>query len=84
MQRIRYSLLSIHEFLKYFLFIYLILLQWVSVTAHGLYLHTASGGYSLAAVHSLLIVVASLVAEHQLQGTWAQQLQLPGSKTQAR
>ena len=29
-----------------------------------------SRGYSLAAVHRLLIVVASLVAEHRLESVW--------------
>ena len=32
----------------------------------GLSLVAASGGYSLVAVHGLLISVASLVAEHRL------------------
>ena len=32
----------------------------------------------------LLIVVASLVAEHWLEGMWAQQLQLLGSVAQAQ
>ena len=36
----------------------------------GFSLVVASGGYSLAAVHRLLIAVASFV-EHGLQGTWA-------------
>ena len=31
----------------------------------------ASRGYSLVVVHGLLIVVASLVAEHRLQAVWA-------------
>ena len=30
-----------------------------------------SGGYSPVVVHGLLITVASLVAEHGLQGAWA-------------
>ena len=33
----------------------------------GFYRVAASGGYSLVAVHRLLIVVASLIAEHELQ-----------------
>ena len=41
-------------------------LLWVFVAAHGLSLVTASGAYSLAMVCGLLIVVASLVAEHRL------------------
>ena len=40
----------------------------------------ASRGYSLPAVHELLLIaVASLVAEHGLQGVWAQQLWPAGS-----
>ena len=41
---------------------------------HGLSLVAASRGSSLVAVRGLLIVVASLVAEHGLQGVWAQYL----------
>ena len=41
-------------------------------------------GYSLAAVHRLLAVVVSLLAEPRLYGTWVQQLQLPGSRAQAQ
>ena len=41
-------------------------LSWVFTAAHKLPLVAESGGYSLAAVHGLLIVVASLVAEHGL------------------
>ena len=36
------------------------------VTVHGISLVVASGGYFLSAVYRLLIVVASLVAEHWL------------------
>ena len=41
-------------------------LRWVFVAARRLSLVAASGGYSSLAVHGLLIVVASLVAEHGL------------------
>ena len=41
-------------------------LSWVFTAAHKLPLVAASGGYSLVTVHGLLIVVASLVAEHGL------------------
>ena len=41
---------------------------------HGLSLVAASRGSSLVAVRGLLIVVASLVEEHGLQGVWAQYL----------
>ena len=37
----------------------------------GLFSSCGECGLSLAAVHGLLIAVASLVAEHRLQGTWA-------------
>ena len=37
----------------------------------GFSLVVASGGYSLVVVLGLLIVVASLVAEHGLWGSWA-------------
>ena len=36
----------------------------------GLSLLVASGGYSLAVLHGILIAVASLVMEHGLWGTW--------------
>ena len=42
----------------------------------------ASGGSSLVTVLGLLIAVASLVAEHRLQGMWAQKLLPPGSRAQ--
>ena len=51
-------------FFKINLFIYF-WLRWVLVAARGLFLVAASWGYSLA-VRGLLIVVASLVAEHGL------------------
>ena len=41
-------------------------LCWVFTAAHGLSLVSESGGYSLIVVHGLLIMVASLVAEHRL------------------
>ena len=41
-------------------------LCWVLVAARGLSLIAASRGYPLVAVNRLLIVVASLVAEHEL------------------
>ena len=37
----------------------------------GFSLVSANGGYSLAVVRGLLIVVASLVAEHRLKGSQA-------------
>ena len=47
-------------------------LCWVFIAACRLSLVEASRGYSLVAVFELLIVVASLVAEHGLQGTGLQ------------
>ena len=41
-------------------------------------------GLLFVAVRGLLIAVASLVAEHGLLGTWAQQLWLAGSRAQAQ
>ena len=38
----------------------------VFVAVHRFSLVAASGGYSLVAVHDLLIAVASLVADHRL------------------
>jgi hypothetical protein len=49
-----------------YLFIYLFWLLWVFIATNGLSLAEASRGYSLAAAHRLLVVVASLVAEHKL------------------
>ena len=40
-------------------------LYWIFVAIRELSLAVASGGYSLAMVHKLLILVASLVAEHK-------------------
>ena len=48
------------------LFIYYFWLHWVFTAACGPSLDVASRGYSLIAVRGLLIVVASLVAEHGL------------------
>ena len=59
---------NIYFFINIFwiLFIYFyFLLFWVFVAARGLSQVIASRGYSLAAVHGL-IVVASLIAEHRL------------------
>ena len=57
----------------------------------GFSLVVESGGYSLAVVGRLLIVVAALVAEHGLGhvglrscSTWAQYLLPPGSRAQAQ
>ena len=50
----------------------------------GLSLVAASGCYSVIAMCGLLIVVASLVAEHGPKGEGAQSLLLPGSRAQAQ
>ena len=47
----------------------------------GSSLVVASGGYSLAMVHRLLIAVASLVAEHRLWGTHTSGLAAHGLKS---
>ena len=46
-------------------------LYWVFVAVCRLSLVSGIGGHSLAVVHGLLTVVASLVAEHGLWGAWA-------------
>ena len=53
--------------------------RWVSIAARVLSLVAASRGYSLVAVHGLLIAVASLVAELRLLACRFQQLQHAGS-----
>ena len=52
--------------LNNFFLILIFWLCWVFVAVCGLSLVLASGAYSLVAVQGLLIVVASLVAEHGL------------------
>ena len=44
----------------------------------GFSLVVVSRGYTLVAVSRLLIAVASLVAEHELSGTWASVLAAHG------
>ena len=51
---------------------------------HRLSLVVASGSYSPVAGRGLLVAVASLVVEHRLQGTWAQELLFQGSRAQAQ
>ena len=53
-------------FLQKILFLFLLRLHWVFVAAHGLTLGAGERGLLFVAVHGLLIVVASLVAEHGL------------------
>ena len=48
----------------WFCFLFVFRLCWVVIAAHGLSLVAESGGYSVTLVRGLLIVVASLVAEH--------------------
>ena len=54
--------------IKFFknIFIIYLWLHWVFIAVCRLSLIAARGGYSLVAVHGLLITVASLVAEHGL------------------
>ena len=53
-------LTCIHTYIYLFIYFWL---HWVFITALGLSLVVENGGYSLAVVHRLLIMVASLVAE---------------------
>ena len=55
-----------------FLFIYIIMIGLGLCCCTGFSLVAASGGYSVIAVGGLLIVVASVVAEH---GFWGAQTQ---------
>ena len=56
-------------------------LRWVFTAAWAfLYLQRA-GGYSLVAVHTFLIVVASLVAEHGLKGSGASVVVISGLRS---
>ena len=59
--------------------IFFVWVRWVSIAARVLSLVAASRGYSLVAVHGLLIAVASLVAELRLLACRFQQLQHAGS-----
>ena len=66
------------------LFIYILLffffwLHWIFVAVCGLFFSCEEQGLLFAAVHRLLIVVASLVAEHRLQAYRLQYLQPTGS-----
>ena len=64
------------DLLLLYLFIYFCLL-WVFSAAQAFSLVEVSRSYSVVAVHGLLIVVASLVAEHGLSGTLASVLVAP-------
>ena len=57
-------LFSLFSFLFFFLILIYFWLCWVFIAVHGLSLVAMGGGYSLIAVHVLLIAVTSLVAEH--------------------
>ena len=62
--------------LNFVLFIYLFIYFWlclVFVAAQGFSLVSMNGGYSLIAVHRLLIAVPSVVAEQRLQGVCGSQ-----------
>ena len=54
-------------YIRVFFFFFFFGRCWVFVAECGLSLVAASGGYSFVVVHSLLIAVASLVAEHGLE-----------------
>ena len=55
-----------------------------SLLLRGLFFVVASGDYSLAVVHGLLIAVASLAAENGLSGVWASVAVALGSRAQAQ
>ena len=46
-------------------------------------LHCCMWAFSSWGEWGLLIAMASLVAEHRLEGTWASEVVLPGSRAQA-
>ena len=50
----------------------------------GFSLAVASGGYSLVAVHKLLVAAASLVVEHSLWSVQASVVGVPGSRAHAQ
>ena len=50
---------------------------WVFVAEHSLSLVLASRCFSLVEVRWLLILIASLIAEHGLQGMWASVVMAP-------
>ena len=54
-----------------YIHILLLLLPWIFIAAHRLSLVAEIGGYSLVAMHGLLIAVAS-AAVHRFWGAWAQ------------
>ena len=56
--------LSLLLYLKIILFIFILFGYAVSSLLCSLSLRSESGGYSLVAMHGILIAVASLVAEH--------------------
>ena len=60
-----------HSFLNVILFIYLFLAMLRLHCCSGVSLVAESGGYSLVVACGPLIVVASSVADHGLQGAWA-------------
>ena len=73
------SISSLHVLLLQLVFFFFHLLAVLGLCGCvGFYLVAASRGYSLVVVHRLLIAVASLVAEHGLQGTQASAVAAPG------
>ena len=65
------------------MYLFIFWLHWVFIAACGLSLVVASWGYSLAAVHGLLIVTASPVAEQETQYALTQYLWPMGSSAWA-
>ena len=71
-------LLHIHTQHFSFFFFFNFWLCWVFVAVHGLSLVAESRGYSLVAVHRLLIAVTSVAAEHRLYSARASVVGAPG------
>ena len=87
-QRIRVTMTSVLENWKLHFFSFLKLiyfwLRWVFVAACGVFSSCSEQGLLFVAVHGLLIVVASLVAEHGLQAHGLKQLWHKSSVVVAR
>ena len=67
----KYLLLH-RSFIYLFLSVFILFLSMLGLCCwEGFSLVVASGGHFPVAVHELLIAVASLVAQHGLQDTWA-------------
>ena len=63
---------SISNFLRNLHTVLHIWLHWVFAATHWVSLVASSRGYPLVTMQELLFAAASLLAEHRLQGVWAQ------------